>query len=58
MKPDRNKTGDMADLRSVTEEKGVTNPLVSEQILTLQQITERLRASFNGVDVKWVDENG
>jgi hypothetical protein len=38
--------------------KSSLNPLVSEQVLILQQITEKLRASYNGLDVQWIQEPG
>jgi hypothetical protein len=57
IKPDKNKTNENQDFRSSLG-KGAPNLLVSEQIIILQQITEKLRASFNGLDVQWVQESG
>lgn len=56
IKPDRNKTNDDQIPRNSLV-KGAPNILVTEQIIILQQITEKLRASFNGLDVQWVQES-
>lgn len=62
VKPDKNKTAEEQETRPPPQGRGgsggPTNALVADQILVLQFITEKLRASYNGLDVQWVEEIG
>lgn len=57
IKPDRNKTGEESE-PGLPPGKGPPNLLVAEQVLILQLITDKLRASYNGLDVQWVQDVG
>lgn len=58
VRPVRNKTSEESDTIKATVSKGTTNILVAEQVAILHQISEKLRASYNGLDVQWVQEIG
>jgi len=57
VKPDRNKTSEEPDIRGLMG-KSAASGVVAEQVIILQQITEKLRASYNGLDVQWIQESG
>lgn len=38
--------------------RSVPNSLVTEQIIHLQSITDKLKSAYNGLDVQWVQEKG
>lgn len=57
IKPDRNKSAEESET-GLPPGKGPPNLLVAEQVLILQLITDKLRASYNGLDVQWVQEVG
>ncbi|CAG7724148.1 unnamed protein product [Allacma fusca] len=60
IKPDRNKSEEESEVNrspaSQGRASGPPNKLVADQILVLQFITDKLRASYNGHDVQWVEE--
>lgn len=55
IRPDRNRTSNESPESRSSSSFGKTAPniLITEQIIILQQITEKLRASYNGLDVQW-----
>lgn len=55
IKPDRNKSTEESE-SGLPPGKGPPNLLVAEQVLILQLITDKLRASYNGLDVQWVQD--
>lgn len=57
IKPDRNKSTEESE-SGLPPGKGPPNLLVAEQVLILQLITDKLRASYNGLDVQWVQDVG
>lgn len=58
MKPDSKMSIPVNDRDMMVPQRGPPNLLVAEQVLILQLITDKLRASYNGLDVKWVEELG
>ncbi|CAL8072001.1 unnamed protein product [Orchesella dallaii] len=55
IRPDRNKSAEESEV-GLPPGKGPPNILVAEQVLILQLITDKLRASYNGLDVQWVQD--